>query len=215
MKKLTFNKVRLAVAVCAAGLLLGAISLNAEPVNIAGGYTTIDMGVNLASKLAAGSNSLNINGVSGATISLDTGFRVDAVFGYGIKLSDQVNLAPELEIGCLYNQLNQATGGGKSSSVGGEFVQVPFMVNGDFHFMVTRELVLYAGGGVGVDCMFLSANAGVLGGEADFAWQAFCGVQYKVGAGELGVGYKILETKPNGCNLIANNTIALSYTFHF
>jgi len=173
-----------------------------------GGYIATDAGVNLADDLS----------ISSGSISLSPGVRWDFSTGYAIKLSDQITLAPEVELGVIYNALASASAGPYS----GSYLQVPVMANAILNWqMDIPNLVFYAGGGAGLDFNILNVSGvngiglDVTGGETDFAWQVMAGVKYSFGSSEVGVGYKYLAVQPSGLETEGNNTILLCYTLHF
>jgi len=174
-----------------AGLVLGAAPLLADDASDGGLYLSTDAGVNLAN-LSVGS----------ASVSLDTGYRIDLAAGYGIKLSDQFTLAPELEVGFLGNSI-----------VGFDFYQVPVLGKGILSYKINDAFSVYAGGGAGYESLITSWY-GLLGDTENVAWQVEGGLKYKFGRSELGLGYKYLDFKPAGFEL-SNNSILLSYTLHF
>jgi hypothetical protein len=137
--------------------------------------------------------------------------------GYDFKLSDQLSLAPELEIGLMYNPLDTATStGGGSKSISGQFLQVPMMANAILNWQFAPNWVAYGGAGAGMDYSILNATGvSVIGSEADFAWQGMVGVRYAFGSSEVGLGYKYLSVQPSGVNTVGNSSIMASYTYHF
>jgi len=164
-----------------------------------------DAGVNLADNLTV---------VGQGTISLDAGVQCDLATGYAFKLSDEVTLAPELQVGVMYNALDHASAQGQTASVSGSFIQVPVMANAVVNWQFGPPFVLYAGAGAGLDSSFISNTAGN-GSETDFAWQIMAGTRYVIGASEISLGYTYLAVKPSGLQTVGNNSIMLSYTFHF
>jgi opacity protein-like surface antigen len=179
----------------------------------AGFYMAADAGVNLASDLTASPSGH----FSGRAIPVDTGSRVDISSGYAFKLSDQFTLAPEVEAGFICNQIPYVYGSGSVN-----YMQVPLMANAVLNWHFTRRWGAYVGGGAGADyCWTSSRNIGGVGlgqrseGEFDFAWQGMAGIRYAFGSSEVGLGYKYLAVQPFGFQTQGNNTIFLSYTFHF
>jgi hypothetical protein len=213
-KKIGSGKVaRLGLMLGCAGLTFGATSLRAQDVNLRGFYMATDAGVNIADNLVVPTGS----------ISLGTGVRWDVSMGYDFKLSDQFSLAPELEVGLMYNPLDTATpNGGKSVSASGQFIQVPVMANGILNWNFSPNWVAYAGAGAGIDEDVLNVSSvggnsttGLTGNECDFAWQGMVGIRYAFGSSEIGLGYKYLSVKPNGVQTVGNSAIMASYTLHF
>jgi opacity protein-like surface antigen len=197
-----------------ASLIPGATSLLAadDSSGLSSGlYLSTDAGLNLADNLTVPSGS----------VSLSPGLRWDLSTGYAIKLSDQLTLAPELEVGVLFNSLDNASAGRHSASVSGYFTQVPLLANAVLNWQFSPNWVAYAGGGAGCDYSYLNVTSvggigiGATGSESDFAWQGMAGIRYKFGSSELGLGYKYLAFKPSGMQTVGNNAIMLSYTFHF
>ena len=193
-----------------AGLLLGAPALWAAEGG-AGSYFGTDVGVNLAGDLNVPSGS----------VGLDTGVRWDIYTGYAFKIADKLTLAPEVELGIIYNPLKDASARGAHGSVSGSFFQVPVLINGVFSWQFSPNWVAYGGGGAGCDFMSLSVDSvggrgfNTFSSETDFAWQGMAGIKYKFGSSEVGLGYKYLAVKPSGLETIGNNAISISYTFHF
>jgi opacity protein-like surface antigen len=187
---------------------------------------SLDGGVNLA-------GSLKLSGfLPGSSISLNTGVRFGLETGYAFKLADHFTVALELEIGILYNTLNQATAsvGGvtASAAVSGDYCQVPILVNGIFNWEFASHWVAYAGAGAGYNLLILSNNNGNsnggggnggpntnIGTEGDFAWQVLGGIRYSTGRWDIGAGYKYLATQPSGFKTQSNNAILASFTLHF
>jgi hypothetical protein len=216
-KKKSANKVaRFGLVLGSAGLMLGATSLRAQDVNLRGFYMATDAGVNLADNLV-------LPGANGGSISSGTGIRWDVSMGYDFKLSDQLSLAPEMEVGLMYNPLDTATPtGGGSTPISGQYLQVPVLANGILNWNFSPHWVAYGGVGAGLDYGVLNItgiggnNVGNLtGGEADFAWQGMVGIRYAFGSSEVGLGYKYLSVKPNGVDTVGNSAIMVSYTCHF
>lgn len=188
---------RTALMLGSASLILGAPSLLAQDASSGlktGLYLTPDAGVNLLSASSSGAPSF------------DPGLRLDLSTGYAIKLADQVTLAPELEVGYLYNTWSKQGASGHVS-------QVPVLGNIILNYQFTPNWTIYGGGGAG--CDYADASGGNLN-ETDFAWQGEAGIRYAFGSSEIGVGYKYLgfETS-HGNTRIDNNAIMASYTFHF
>jgi opacity protein-like surface antigen len=186
----TCNAKQIALVLGSAGLVLGAPALRAADSGNGGPFIGGDAGVNL----------ITLSGVSGShKPSIDPGLRTDLEAGYAFPLSDQFTLAPELEVGFLYN-----------SYTGGDLYQVPVLGNLIVSYKVDSDWTLYAGGGAGSEY----ADASTGNSKDDFAWQVEGGVKYKLGSGDLGLGYKYLDFAPSGAKF-GNSAILLSYTFHF
>jgi opacity protein-like surface antigen len=205
MKTCSCKTTRIALLLGSAGLVLGATSLLAGDASDGGLYFGTDAGVNLA-------DDLSVSGVG--SVSLSPGVRGDLTTGYAIKLSDQLSIAPELEVGFIYNSFDKATAGGVSAPASGDFFQMPLLANAVLDWHISSDFVAYAGGGAGFDYL-VSSSYGNIGSETDFAWQGEAGLKYKLGSGELGLGYKYLACKPSGMGTVGNSAILLSYTFHF
>lgn len=219
MKTSSCNTTRIALILGSASLALGATSLLADDASSggmvvpppglrSGFYIATDAGLNLADDLAISRST--------GSISLSPGVRWDLSMGYAIKLTDELTLAPELEVGVIYNELDTASAGHNHASVSGAYYQVPIMVNAVLNWQFSPNWVLYAGAGAGYDYNYLDVTGvSVTGGESDFAWQGMAGIKYAFGASEVGLGYKYLAVQPSGLNTIGNNTFMLSYTLHF
>lgn len=214
MKTSTHNIKRMLLALGTVSLALGTTSLLAADADYggmtgsstglqSGSYIATDLGLNLASDLTV---------PFVGSISLSPGVRWDISTGYAFKLADQLTLAPEVELGIIYNPLDKATGGG---SVSGSYVQVPVMADGVLNWQFSPHWVVYAGGGAGVDYSSLDISGAGTGRESDFAWQGLAGIRYGFGPGEIGLGYKYLAVKPSGMETIGNNTVLVTLMFHF
>lgn len=199
---------RFAILICSASLVVGATSLYAGDGSSGGLYFNTDVGVNLMDNLTI---------PSGGSISLNPGLRWDVSMGYAFKLSDHLTLGPELETGILYNSLNQATLGGLSAPVSGDYLQVPLLANAVLNWHFSPHWVAYAGAGGGFDLSSISSSASpMIGSETDGAWQVMAGIRYKFGSSSaLGLGYKYLAFTPSGLNTVGNNSIMASYTLNF
>jgi opacity protein-like surface antigen len=215
MKVYPCKIVRITLLLVSAGLVLGATSLIAGEVSPglkSGPYVGMDIGVNLASDLTVPSET---------SISLSPGVRWGVSAGYAFKLDDHLTVGPELEIGLMFNPLDNSSSGGGSASVDGYFSQVPMMANGVLHWQVSSNWVAYAGGGVGYNYSYLDITSvdGVdvnsTGSETDFAWQGMAGLRYKFGAIEFGLGYKYLGFTPSGMETVNDNAILLTYRIRF
>ena len=193
------------------GLVLGTTTLRAQNPNH-GFYLGADVGPNFAGNLVP-------NFVTSGSISLNTGIRGDVYAGYAFGLTDHLSLAPELEVGALYNSFGNGTVNGENTSGGGDVVQVPILANVILNWHFNPRLSVYGGVGVGAEYFDVSTSdsstSGAAGTEGDVAWQAELGVKYKLGPGDLGLGYKYLGCSPLFYNTMANHTVEASYTIHF
>lgn len=222
MKTSSYNVTRIALLLGSASLALGAnpllaaddssAGLVAPPPELRSGlYMATEAGVNLADDLTVARDS----------IKLSPGVRWDLSMGYAVKLSDQVTLAPEVEVGIIYNALDSISAGRLGASISGSYVQVPVMANAVLNWQFSPNWVLYAGAGAGYDYNNLDITGvngngvEVTGGESDFAWQGMAGIKYAFGSSELGLGYKYLAVQPSGLDTVGNNAFLLSYTLHF
>jgi opacity protein-like surface antigen len=192
-----------------AALVFGAVTVHAQEK---GFYLGADVGPNFADKLVP-------NFVTSGSISLNTGVRGDVYLGYAFGLCDHLTLAPELEVGAIYNSFGNGTVNGENTSGGGDLVQVPILANVILNWNFTSRFSAYGGVGVGAEYFDVSTSdsstSGVAGTEGDVAWQAELGVKYKLGPGDLGLGYKYLGCSPLFYNTMANHTVEASYTIHF
>lgn len=224
MKTGSPNTKRIVLALGSISLALSATSLLAADTGysgMAGSSTGLQSGLYMATDLGLNlADDLTVSSVG--SVSLSPGVRWDLSTGYAFKLADQLTLAPEVEVGVIYNPLDKATAaGGPSASISGSYVQVPVMGNGIVNWQFSPHWVAYAGGGAGYDYMSLDVTS--VGGasfsgtsnESDFAWQGLAGIRYAFGSSEVGLGYKYLAVKPSGMETIGNSTILLSFTVHF
>lgn len=209
MKNYLSGITRTALVFSSAALVLGAVTVHAQEK---GFYVGADAGPNFA-------NNLVPNFVTSGSISLNTGVRGDVFVGYAFGLCDHLTLAPELEVGAIYNSFGNGTVNGENTSGGGDLVQVPILANIILNCHLTPRLSAYGGVGVGAEYFDVSTSenstAGAAGTEGDVAWQAQLGVKYKLGPGDLGLGYKYLGCSPFFYNTMANHTVLFSYTIHF
>ena len=192
-----------------AGLGLTAGQLHAQDP-LSGFYVSTDAGLNLISDLNA----------PGVSISLRPGVRGDASVGRAWKLAGEFSAAGELDAGILYNDLYKATSQGQSIAAGGSLTDVPLLAHAVLRWQFQPHWILY--GGLGAGCAISSlrldaggSNYGLDGTQADFAWQAMTGVQYRFGSNEIGLGYEYFSFKRSGMQTVGNNTILASYTFRF
>jgi len=192
MKSNSHFAVRATLMLGSAGLLLAARPLLAEDAGSTGFYIGADGGVNLA----------NLSG-EGVSIPLDTGYRVDFTTGYGLKLSDKWILAPEMEVGFLYNS--------QSSLL--DYYQIPVLAKAVLTCKFNDAWSIYGGGGAGYELLDQS-ELGLDNTVEDLAWQVEAGLKYSFGRSDLGLGYKHLEFAGSGLN-VSNDSIMLSYTLHF
>lgn len=194
----------------AAAALLVVTAVTAHAGDSASGwYMGTDLGANIMSKLTVPGTG---------SVTADTGLRWDGDFGYAIKVSDHLSIAPELEIGLLYNGLNKATPyGGPSHAIDAEYYQVPVLANLVLNWHFNPHWVAYAGAGGGADVSSLSSTGTpFVASETDAAWQVLGGIRYKFGgACDAGVGYKYLAVQPTGLKTIGNSAITASFTYHF
>jgi opacity protein-like surface antigen len=208
MKLKSCTAIRTGVLLGSASLALAATPLLADDSHTTGLYLGTDVGLNLADDLV----------VPGfGSISLDPGVRWDVTMGYAFKLADQLTLAPEVEVGLMYNSYDKATEFGVGSApISGDLLQVPIVANLILNWHFSDNWVAYGGGGAGYDYFETDNNdIGLSSSESDFAWQGEAGIKYKFGASELGLGYKYLASQPSGLQTVGNSAILVSYTLHF
>lgn len=197
-------------------LALGCLGLPASAVYVHAGdplsgfYVSSDAGLNLISDL----NGPNVS------LSLRPGVRGDASAGHAWKLAAHFSAAAELDAGILYNRLDKAASQGQSVTVGGSLMDVPLLAHAIMRWQFHPSWIAYAGAGAG--CTFSSlrvnsegANYGLNGAETDFAWQGMAGIQYRIGASEIGLGYEHFSFNRSNLKTVGNNTILASYTFCF
>jgi opacity protein-like surface antigen len=212
MKKHLFRIMPTVLVLGSAVLIPGATTARAEDKD-QGFYLGADAGVNLADDLVSDFGS-------SASVSLNPGIRGDFFAGYAFGLSDHLTLAPELELGAIYNSFGNGSASGQNTSGGGDLVQVPLMVNAVLSYKFSPRWSTYGGVGVGAEYFDVSVSdgsslSGLAGSEGDVAWQVMIGIQCKLGPGDLGLGYKYLGCSALFFNNIGNNTISASYTIHF
>jgi opacity protein-like surface antigen len=198
-----------ALALGCAGLAMTAGRLQAQDA-LSGYYLGTDAGLNLTSDL----NAPNVS------ISLRPGVRGDAFMGRAWKVADELSVAAELDAGVLYNTLDKANSQGQSIAAGGSLTDVPLLAHGVLRWHFHPHWIAYAGVGAGgtFSSLHLDAggsNFGLAGTEADFAWQAMTGIQYRFGSNEIGLGYEYFSFKRSGLQMVGNHTILASYTFCF
>lgn len=194
-----------------AGFVLGATTVHADDKD-RGFYLGGDVGVNWANHLESNLTS--------STVALNAGVRGDIFVGYAFGLCDHLTLAPELEVGAIYNSFGDGSSGGQTTSGGGDLVQVPVLANAVLTYKFAQRFSIYGGFGVGVQYsdVSVSGNSPIFdlgGNEGGVCWQAKVGVQCRVGPGDLGLGYKYLGYSAIFYNNLNNNTIEASYTIHF
>ncbi len=199
------------LGVLSTALVLGTTIVRADDIDH-GFYLGADVGPNFADNLVP-------NFVTSGSISLNAGVRGDVYAGYAFGLTDHLSLAPELEVGALYNSFGNGTLNGQNTSGGGDLVQVPILANVILNWHFNPRLSVYGGVGVGAEYFDVSTSdsgtSGVAGTEGDVAWQAELGVKCKLGPGDIGLGYKYLGCSPLFYNTMANHTVEASYTIHF
>jgi len=208
MKLKSCKTIRTVVLLGSATMALTSTSLLADGSNSTGLYIGTDAGLNLA-------GDLTIPGLT--SISLSPGVRWDFTTGYAFKLADNLTLAPEVELGLIYNSFDKDTVNGVGTApVNGDLLQVPILGNLILNWHFSDNWVAYGGGGAGYDYFVLDeTDLGVSSTESDFAWQGEAGIKYKFGSSEVGLGYKYLASQPSGLKTVANNAIMVTYTLHF
>ena len=220
MKKHLSGIIPIALMLGSAALVLGTMTVHADDLTTAnadikdhGFYVSGDVGVSLASDLTSDLDD-------GEFTSLNAGVRADLTVGYAFKLSDHFLLAPELEAGVTYNSFGTGQDDGTPTSGGGDIVQVPILVNGVLTYKINERWSVYGGVGLGIaytDVSTSNDNQLILlqGSDGGLAVDAKLGVQYRLGPGELGLGYKYMENAPLFLKTISNHTIEASYTIYF
>ena len=156
----------------------------------------------------------NRTGLSGASLSLDTGIRFDLGLAYDI--TDWFNV--QLASGLIWNEVSKMQGtvvdgvpavvGGNAQLSGGsgDLYQVPIMVNGELRLPLGKDMKLTLGGGIGAvwgDLSVTGVNlstapavrASVDGSDWAFAYQGSAGVEWMLSSNlSLGVRYSFLGT---------------------
>jgi opacity protein-like surface antigen len=201
----------LALALGLAVLVSGATVVHAQD-NDHGFYVRGDAGVNLATRLNSS--------LAPESVSMNPGVRGDLAIGYAIGLGRHFALAPEFELGAIYNSFGNGSVDGQNTSGGGDLVQVPFLVNAVLTYKFDSRWSIYGGFGLGAEYSDVSVSSGspflsLPGREGGLAWQLMAGIQYRLGPGELGLAYQNLGYGAIFYNSLYNNTIAASYTTHF
>ncbi len=185
-----------------------------------GWYIGADVGVNWASKLV---DTLDLFG-SASQVELNPGVSGFLSTGYSFRLNKHLSIAPELEVGVMYNTFGSGTGdlGGTmvSTTGGGNIFQVPVLGNVVLTYNFTPRLSIYGGIGVGImytDVYVSNATLEDLNGTfGSPSFEAKFGVKCKLGPGDLGVGYKLVENFGAAFeDTINNNIVEGSYTIHF
>lgn len=200
MKKYSGGVLQIALMLGSALLLTGA-TLHAQN-GPAGYYLTGEVGASFGDNVTA-----NI-GFGNNVTSLNTGVRADVCGGYNFDLGRNFYLAPELELGYLYNSFTD------DNNASASLDQVPVLVNGVLTWQFAPRWSAYGGLGVGAEYMYVTASDGGGGGSGGVCWQAKLGVQYRLGPGDLGLGYEYLGVAAPFIS-VANHTVFASYTFHF
>jgi hypothetical protein len=211
MKKYSSMVSRTALCLAATGLLLSAASVRAG-----GFYVGADAGVNLPDGRLSGDNVF----VDGST-SLNAGARIDLFTGYAFRLCDRFSLGPELEAGYLYNSFDKGSNGGQNVSGGGTVNQVPILANFVLNYRICPKWSVYAGAGAGLEYLNVTVDSGsplsdLATKQGGVIFDAKLGVQYRLGPGDLGVGYQYLGVDPGVFyQNFGTHTISVSYTLHF
>jgi opacity protein-like surface antigen len=156
----------------------------------------------------------NRTGLSGASLSLDTGIRFDLGLAYDVTEWFNVQLAS----GLIWNEVSKMQGtvvdgvpsvvGGNARLSGGsgDMYQVPIMVNGEFRLPLGKDMKLTLGGGLGAVWGDLSVSgvnlstapavrASVDGSDWAFAYQGSLGLEWVLSSNvSLGAKYSFLGT---------------------
>lgn len=146
--------------------------------------------------VAGGALWLEDGNYGALNLDFDTGFSIIGTVGYALGNG----LAFELESGYLEVDSGTVSLWGASSSVDGEFRQVPIIANVVYTLDLTDRLSVYVGGGLGLVWSDSEVNSieklpslgSVDGGdEWNFAAQAKAGLSFKVTeAASINVGYR-------------------------
>jgi opacity protein-like surface antigen len=220
MKKYLSGITQTTLVIGSASLVFGAAMVHADDLMTAqsdykdhGFYLGGDVGVNIASDLVDSWDT-------GEFTTLNTGVRADLTVGYAFKLSDHFLLAPEFEVGVAYNSFGTGQADGQPTSGGGDVVQVPLLINGVLTYKINDRWSVYGGVGLGMSYTDVSVSdnsplSTVAGDGGGITLDAKLGVQYKLGPGELGLGYEYMENAAIYLETINNHTVEASYTIHF
>jgi opacity protein-like surface antigen len=151
------------------------------------------------------------------SLSFHPGIRADFSIGYAFKVSDQVSIGPDLDVGVIYNEMDTFTEYGVGSgSLSGHLVQIPILANVVLNWQMSPRWFGYVGVGLGMDHYSVQDSDNVeVFSESRFAWQAQTGLRFRIGSGLLDFGYKYLSITPTGAQRLGNNSLLASYTWQF
>ncbi len=158
-----------------------------------GPYLKVDGGVNLTAD-----TDVTIAG-AGGSLSLDAGYRFDAIVGYEFNRW----VALELEGGYADNSVDKLTLGPLVNSLSGEssLRQIPLLANVVVRYENQTDFVPYLGAGAGGVFSSLKISD-TKDDDTVFAWQGKVGVIYKIDEQAwLDVGYKLLGTEEQSYRL--------------
>jgi len=164
---------------------------------------------------------LGANFVTGlpSSFSIDPGIRFSLAPGYRIYSDDTFEVSLALETGLLWNSYSYRAG---FNSYSGDMYQVPVLGGFEYAFHAGRFIpyVGIAGGGVVNDREV--SGSGLFGQQSgsatsfDGAVQAMAGVRFRFNEhADLGIGYKFLATFPSGVDYIGNNSVSVTFVWHF
>ncbi len=168
----------------------------AENNSIDGFYVGSDVGVNIINDVKSNDNG---------TTSFEPGIRWDLTTGYAFKLAENITLAPEAEVGVMFNSFKTGNN---------DLVQVPLLVNLVLNWHMDANWVVYAGGGGGANYYQVSGDSS--SDETVGAWQVMGGIRYKLNKSmDLGLGCKYFSFTPKHAEAAGEESINLSLAFHF
>lgn len=155
---------------------------------------------------------LEIDGLPGH-LSLDTGFRVDGIFGYRLNRW----LGVEFEGGFQDNSVSSLSLEGQTAHPGSDshLYQIPLLANVVFRYENSTAFIPYVGAGAGG----VLSRLKIYGDDdqtAVFALQAKAGLIYKIMEDAwVDVGYKFLGTAEQGYNIGGSNLKTKEVYSHF
>jgi opacity protein-like surface antigen len=151
------------------------------------------------------------------------GSRLTAGVGYSVVANSSISLAVAGETGFLYNTIDQARVGAGTTSIEGDFFQIPFLAKAVLKFMPESRVSPFIGLGGGA--VYSRLEIEEIGGnrvddsgdETDPAVQGEAGIRYAI-SDEVGIGlsYKCLVAFPeDDVEELVNHSINFVFSFAF